>query len=267
MFANIHALAASVLSEALDQMPGKFADVSKKFREPTLMPEAFIKLDANGDGSVTPAEIMAFNFDNIGTGGAASIPGLTGFLPAVQREMGLGSAGENTSALPGMTRTQLRREAAAHQGSVNFRTAAGISKITSALTGAPVSASLEAYCDGSVNVLLGDGSVRVLSGAFLSDLTAASNDKAMAGPLSYTAPDGSSLQGILIGLFPPPPVVAGRAANGATATAPINLGCIVIAPSGTGIFSTVSGRGVGQINWGDSFQRSVGASFSITPWP
>ena len=276
MFANIHALAASVLSETLDQMPGKFADVSKKFREPSLMPEVFLKLDANGDGSVKPAEIMSFDFENVGSGGAANIPGLTQFLPAVQREMSLGAAGENMSLLPGVTRAQLRREAAAHNGGVNLRAVAGISKFIPAVTGAPASVQLEAYADGGgANVLLGDGSVRFVSGSLQSELSFATTSKAMAGPFSYTAPDGSALQGILIGLRPQQGLAFNLRAtlNGVTpivtGATPLsyNLACIAIVPSGTGIFSTVSGRGVARINCGDSFDRSFASTLVITPWP
>ena len=67
----------------------------------------------------------------------------------------------------------------------------------------------------------------------------------------------------------PPRIPAVRAGITISTATPsnFNLGCISIAPSGTGIFSNISDRGVAQINWGDSLERSFGASFLITPWP
>lgn len=265
MFANIHALGANVLGELLGKLRGKFADVSAALRSPTLAPATLRRLDASGDGSVKPSEIFAFNFTSVGAD-PQTVPGLVDFLPAVQREMGLGAGGENIASLPGLTRADLRRLIAASPASASFRAASGISKVgfTSA-----TSAQLESYGDGSVNVLFGDGSVRIVRGAFQSQLVSNTSSNGFAGPFSYTAPDGSSLQGILIGLFPPPPILArGVIAQGANATPSGIMACIVIAPAGTGVFSKVSGRGVGQVNWGaNTLDDSFTASVSVGPWP
>ena len=257
MFANVHALGATVLSEIMTQLPGKFSEVSHKLRSSSVMPEVFIRIDANGDGSVTPTEVASFDFNSVGTG-AANIPGLTQLLPAVQREMGLGSGGENMNLLPGVSRDTLRRDASAHPGGMNFHIAGGLSKMIRPATGGaiPAEVNLEAYGDGSVTkAALGDGSVRIVNGAFHAQLESASLGGAMAGPFSYTAPDGSSLHGILIGLLQP------------AATTSANVACIVIAPAGTGVFSTISGRGVAQINFGDSFERSFTSTLAVSPWP
>jgi hypothetical protein len=262
MFANIHAQSASVMAELFSQFPDNFGDISAKMRGRTSLAEAFKKIDANGDGSVTPAEIASFNFDTIGAG-AANIPGLKQWLPAVQRELGLGAGGEDWSKLPGVTRAALRREAAAHAGALTFRIGGGISKLLSG----QLPAQLEGYCDGSVrNAVTGNGSVLVAHGAFQSQLQLSSSSKAWGGPFSVNARDGSSVQGILIGLLQPAPASVGLVGNAAAVTSPRLLRCVLIAPSGTGIFAGVSGRGVAAINWGDSFDRSFAASFFITPW-
>ena len=261
MFSNIHSMSASVLGEIFSRFSGNFSDISKKLLSASTMAEAFVKLDANGDGSVTPAEIMSFNFSRIGTG-ADSIPGLSQLLPAVQRELGLGAGGENMSLLPGVTRRDLRREVAAHPGGVNLRVRAGLSELVAGLP----AVQLQAYCDGSVRqAVTGDGSVRIARGTFHAQLQSPAPQTAWAGPFSYTAGDGSSVQGILIGLLQPAPAARAATGNGASA-APSPLRCFVIAPSGTGIFAGVSGRGVAAIDWGDSFERSFTGAFFITPW-
>ena len=254
MFANIHGLAASVLSESISRFPDKFRDVVLKLRSKSLIADGFVPLDANHDGSVTPAEIMSFNFTSVAPD-AANIPGLTQLLPAIQREMSFGIGGEQIASLPGVTRAHLRREAAANPDGGSIRIAAGLSKM---FTGAgPSIVQLDAFGDGSVkNAVTGDGSVRIVRGAFHSLLQNTGSADSWAGSFSYTAPDGSAVTGILIGLLQPSPAVS-----------PGPLGCILIAPAGTGAFSDISGVGVGQINFGDSFDRSFTSSLFFQPWP
>ena len=259
MFANIHTLAASVLSESISRFPDKLRDVAQKLRSPSLMPSGFRRLDANADGSVTPAEIVSFDFTTVAPD-AANIPGLTQLLPAIQRELALGSGGEKTSTLPGVSRAQLRREIAAHPGGGSIRIAAGISKLIPLQSGPPA-VQVDGFGNGSVkNEVTGDGSVRFVRGAFHSQLENTGSPDSWAGPFSYTAPDGSSLHGILIGLLQPSP------ASGAASDPSGPLSCILIAPAGTGIFSFVSGPGVALINWGDSFERSFSSGLYFHPW-
>ena len=127
MFANIHSMSASVLSELVSRFPGRFGQISEKLTSATFVRDGFKRIDADGDGSVTPAEIVAFNFSSIGAG-TETIPGLAELLPAVQRELALGVGGEDVGKLPGVTRADLRREAAARPGGVNFKVKSGLSK-------------------------------------------------------------------------------------------------------------------------------------------
>ncbi len=259
MFANIHSLAASVLAECVSQFPGRFGDISRKLTGPNSLGNVFKRIDANADGSVTPAEIVAFDFAKVGAG-TETIPGLAELLPAVQRELALGVGGENVGKLPGVTRADLAREAAAHPGGMNLHVDAGVSKSLPLATGAAALAAvqLEAFGDGSVTKgTAGDGSVRIVNGAFHAQLSMRASSNTWAGRFSYSAGDGSEITGILIGLLTPAPAAA--VADG------IKLKCIVIAPGGTGVFDSVSGFGTGLIDWGDSYDRSFQSSVFILP--
>ena len=57
--------------------------------------DAFNRLDANGDGSVTLAEVLNFKDDKIGA--------INGLLPHIKQQMRLGLAGEDINSLPGVT--------------------------------------------------------------------------------------------------------------------------------------------------------------------
>ena len=264
MFANIHSMAAAVLSELFSQFPGRFGQISEKLTGPATVRESFQQLDANGDGSVTPAEIASFNFSKIGTG-TENVPGLAELLPAVQRELALGVGGENLNKLPGVTRADLRREAAAHPGGVNFKIRAGVSKLLPNVIGGLPAVQLEGFGDGSVRKsAAGDGSVRIEDGAFHAQLKLSSSLRTWSGPISYSAPDGSALHGILIGLLRPATAGGGGGTGGAVLPTRA-LKCIVIVPGGTGVFDPVSGIGTGMIDWGDSYERSFESSVFISP--
>ena len=260
MFANIHAMSASVLSELLSRFPGRFGQISEKLTGANFVRDGFRRLDTDGDGSVTPAEIGAFKFSSIGAG-TETIPGLAELLPAVQRELALGVGGEDVSKIPGVTRADLRREAAAHPGGVNFHVKAGVSKFlpTPGAIAALPAVQLAAFGDGSVRKsAAGDGSVRIEDGAFHSQLSMNSSGNTWAGRFSYRSLDGGTLEGILIGLLKPAPTSPGAAPS-------LSLKCLIIAPGGTGVFDPVSGIGTGLIEWGDSYERSFESSFFISP--
>jgi prepilin-type N-terminal cleavage/methylation domain-containing protein len=251
MFSNIHGQAAAVLTDILNKIPDKFSAVSAKMHSPSLIGEAFRKVDKNGDGSVTPTEAMSLNFGDL----ANEIPSLSGLLPYIESEMALGVGGEQVNKLPGVTRNQLRATASANPGRVQWRVGAGISQLLLPAV------KLAGFGDGSVRVLA-DGSVRPVRGAFHAnlngvDLTGA-GAVAWGGAFSFANHDGSSMEGALIGLLRPATV----------GVAPTNrvLQCIIIAPEGTGAFSTVSGVGTGAVQFGRSLDNKFNSLFLLDAW-
>ena len=265
MFANIHALAGNLLGQLFNQAGVKFSDISRKLNEPTLVGGVFRRF-AGGDGSVKPAEIFTFDFNSVGTG-AADIPGLTQFLPAVQRELGIGDGGEDVALLPAVQKADLRRDIAENPGVAEWRIAAGISRLVvsqgTSLVAVPPSVQLEAFGDGSVRPGGSGRDATIIAGggfhAQLQAASAASVPTAWAGPVTFSSADGGKLDGLLIGLLTPPPVGA------AGPTKPLK--CIAIIPRGTGIFDKVGGIGMGFVDFGTTFDRSFTSTVFVTPWP
>jgi hypothetical protein len=170
MFANIHARSAQVLGDIMDHFPDKFRDMSKGLRDPAMFRDALDKLDKNGDGSVTPSELMSINAEQF-TNVANEVPSLAAYLPYIEQEMGLGAGGEIMANLPGASRKKLKNTTASQMGEVTWRIARGLT-VRKQVT----QLQLEGFCDGSVKPgaasLFGDGSVRFAKGSFSALLDA-----------------------------------------------------------------------------------------------
>ncbi len=188
--------------------------------------------------------------------------------------MALGAGGENMAGLPGVSFRDLKSSAGS--GLADWRMARGLSilKRSGGTTQLPA-VQVEGYCDGSVkpgtgtNFLLGDGSVRFVRGAFHATLTPAADSTntplVWGGPLTLSIADGTSLQGILIGLFQPKRFTPGSGA-GTTVPPPIPMKCLFITPGGNGVFDGVSGIGTGYIDFGASYEDTVNSTVAIKPW-
>jgi prepilin-type N-terminal cleavage/methylation domain-containing protein len=282
MFANIHAQSAQVLAQVVDHFPDNFREISKGLRDPAGFRNAWSKLDHDGDGSVTPSEIMSLDVEQFNAV-ATEVPSLSALLPYIEQQMAWNAGGENMglAKLPGVSRKQLKGSTAGETAQVSWRIARGLASLKAAPVGVaavPGAVQLEGFCDGSVkpgaSSRFGDGSVRFVKGSFsasiLPTLTRAGAPTTWAGPLNISITDGTKLTGILIGLLHPAATggatSAVPAANGATATPAGPLRCLFITPDGSGVFDGVSGIGVGSIDLGGSLQDTFTSSALIAPW-
>src|SRR5215831_9003023 len=153
MFHDVHRLGGQAIGNLLLQTPTALAAIQRQFQTGNSLSDVFHRLDLNGDGKVTLAEIFAFKGDNTGAFGL--------LLPAVQEAMHLGTAGENFQSL-GVTLGMLRSDAAS-DNSVFFRASVtdGTSNTLTVGTNNRLPLiSLAGFCDGSVRKAFGDGSVR-----------------------------------------------------------------------------------------------------------
>lgn len=246
MFALVDRSAMQAIGSLLVQMPTAFGRVADTLEHNHTPVEVFRRLDLDSDGSVRPAEIFSFQGDNTGT--------LDELLPAIQRHMQLGLAGENVAMLPGVTLRSLTSNSPTHEPA-NFRV--GITDGTS-------NTILVAEAQPVINLAgFGDGSVRFVSNSigssnhhgdpgssfnfrrakFFSDLhqvdPANPNNPGRIGPWSSTDQDGNQITGILIGLLLP----AVQPNNRST------LQAILIGREGKGLLAGASGAGRGTIEF------------------
>jgi len=263
MFHDVHRLGGQAIGNLLLQTPTALATIQRQFQTGNSLFDVFHRLDLNGDGKVTLAEIFAFKGDNTGAYGE--------LLPAVQEAMHLGAAGENFQSL-GVTLGMLRSDAASDH-SVFFR--ASITDGTSNTLNGPGRLpliSLAGFCDGSVRKAFGDGSVRKFGdegpeeshfdnqfrgGSLFSSLTPIQGGNTMGwtGPITFNDGSGNGIIAILIGLLQPSTNGGGR------------LDGIVITGEGTGFLAGAPGTGVVTINWGDgTMQGPFDLSLKTTPF-
>lgn len=263
MFHDVHVAGGQAIGDLLLQMPTALPALQRQFQSENAFFDVFRRLDLNGDGKVTLGEIFAFKGDNTGEFGL--------LLPAVQKAMHLGTAGENFQSL-GVTLGMLRSDAA-EDHSVFFR--ASITDGTSNTligTNRLSTISLAGFCDGSVRKALGDGSVRKFGdegpeeshfdnqfrgGSLFSSLTPiqTGNNMGWTGPITFNDGSGNGIIAILIGLLQPAP-------NGGA-----RLDGLVITGEGFGFLGGAPGTGVVTINWGDgSMQGPFDLSLKTTPF-
>jgi hypothetical protein len=234
MFAAIQLRAAQELAALLTQMPEAFDPVARNLESRKTVPEAFRELDADGDGSVTPAEILAFRAD--GTGAAEKL------LPYIEQEMKFGLAGEDIASLQGVSLAMLSEPRLEHgpaffHAHVNGGVSTELPAVQLPAVQLPA-VQLAAFGDGSVRK--GGPSFKFEEGEFLSRLMPVDpsdpDNVGWSGLFNFQAPDGSSLTGVLIGLLLP----SNRAGGS-------SLEAIVVTQEGTGRFANAPGVGQASI--------------------
>jgi len=210
MFSLVDRSVMSAIGALLVQMPTAFGRVADTLEHNQTPFEVFRRLDLDGDGSVRPAEIFSFQGDNTGTLGE--------LLPAIQRNMQLGLAGENAAMLPGVTLRMLTEDSPTHDAA-KFRLNITDGTSNTILVGEatpllPIVQSplqLAGFADGSVrfvrSTINSDSSINFRRAKFFSDLHSVDptnpNNRGWFGPWSSTDQDGNQINGILIGLLLP----------------------------------------------------------------
>jgi prepilin-type N-terminal cleavage/methylation domain-containing protein len=246
MFASIHRRAGQAIGALIVQMPtalGRVADVLEQNQTPS---DVFRRLDLDGDGSVRPSEIFSFQGDNTGTLGL--------LLPAIQRDMQLGLAGE--TQLPGVTLEMLTG---------SWRTAVPLAlSITDGTSNTILLAepptNLPATQSPRLLAAFGDGSVRT---RFFSDLHSVDptnpNNQGWFGPWTYIDQDGNQINGLLIGLLLPAIQPGGE-----------TLQVLLIGQEAIGSNAPSAGAGRGSINFTrpspDAEPHIFSANFRLQPF-
>jgi prepilin-type N-terminal cleavage/methylation domain-containing protein len=95
MLTSINARVPSLISSLRAKNANTREEIVRGLQTGSAARDAFRKLDANGDGAVTLAEIVNFKNDKTGA--------LTELLPLIKQRMQLGLAGEDVHAIPGVT--------------------------------------------------------------------------------------------------------------------------------------------------------------------
>lgn len=267
MFALVDRSVMQAIGTLLVQMPNALGRVSDTLENDQTPFEVFRRLDLDGDGSVTPAEIFSFQGDNTGTLGE--------LLPEIQRHMQLGLAGENVAMLPGVTLRVLTLNSPTHEA-VKFRV--GITDGTSntiLVSEAPPVVNLAGFGDGSVRFLSNSigslehhgnsaFSINFRRAKFFSDLHSVDptnpNNQGWFGPWSSIDQDGNQIDGILIGLLLP----AVQNNNRST------LQAILIGREGKGLLAGAPGPGRGTIEFVGAGPGAgphiFGANFRLEPF-
>jgi prepilin-type N-terminal cleavage/methylation domain-containing protein len=95
MFAGINSRAPVIVKSLFSKTTNRPSEVVRRLQVNDSVSDAFKQLDANGDGSVTLAEILTFNKDKTGA--------INDLMPHIKQQMRLGLAGENVDSIPGVT--------------------------------------------------------------------------------------------------------------------------------------------------------------------
>jgi len=95
MLASINSRVPGIVSSLLSKLPNSNDEVVRGLQRDNAAQDAFKRLDANGDGSVTMAEILNFKDDKTGA--------LNELLPHIKQQMQIGLADEDVNSLPGVT--------------------------------------------------------------------------------------------------------------------------------------------------------------------
>jgi prepilin-type N-terminal cleavage/methylation domain-containing protein len=94
MVASINARVPSVISSLRSKNTNSKEELVRGLQTGSAAQDAFRKLDANGDGTVTITEILSFRGDKTGA--------LNELLPIIKQRMQLGLAGEEINSIPGV---------------------------------------------------------------------------------------------------------------------------------------------------------------------
>jgi prepilin-type N-terminal cleavage/methylation domain-containing protein len=235
MFATIDNESAHALALLLAQMPDALGKIVSTLQGNGTVADTFRRFDLNGDGIVGPDEIFSINWgDN------------TGLLPAVQRDLQLGLAGEDFRKLPGVSLAMLRAASPNNASNFEVQAAPGITRISTPVATVPAVQSalaLAGFCDGSV--MPGGNDQKQLNfaqGGFFSQLVGAAdpanaNNQAWSGPITFADQNGNVLDGVLIGLLLPAVQKSAPAFNG-----------FVVTTDGSGLFAGRMETGAATIN-------------------
>jgi prepilin-type N-terminal cleavage/methylation domain-containing protein len=251
MFANINGRAAQKAGLLLSEMPDVLDAAGRKLQAKGTIGEVFAAGDVNGDRKVTLPELMNLR----------EREGLDELLPYIEQQMQLGAAGEDFESMAGVTLAALT-PSGVQSTAFNTQITDGTSN-TLAL--ALPAVQLGAYGDGSVRPAPGAlGAVaearvtRVPRTRVYSRLDAVSSEPGSlgwAGPIRLVDVDGSSVDGILIGLLRPASLGKSPAFQG-----------LVVAQDGTGRFEGAPGTGRATIEWRDGLDGGFSGQVAIKPF-
>lgn len=243
MFMTINRESAHAIASLLAQMPDALGKIVPALQAHGSVADAFRRLDLNGDGIVGPDEI--FN--------AAAVDGtgvLGQLLPAIQKELQLGLAGENVRQLPGVSLAMLTSATPDNVPGFDLQGGAGIARNAPLTAVADVtSLSLAGFCDGSVRPV--ERSSRI---GFFTPLSAADpKNQSWSGPITFGDGSGNTLNGILIGLLLP---AVRNGAAGVNGFVVITDGTSFGVPPGVGT-AMINGLALPDANFtGNLFQSS-----------
>lgn len=259
MFTNIHNRAAEVIGGLILQMPDAFGDVSRVFDSAKISNDAMIQVDLNGDGSVSPSELVTPRQDSTGA--------LSQLLPYIEQEMLFGAAGEGFGSLPGVKintlfkgnsqlLTPVKLNSSITDGTSNTVNFGGVSGI-----------QLFAFGDGSVrsireSVGAGAFNFRFQDAKFFANAVPLNPGDTSGSPTVYTGPftffeqsGGSSIAGALIGLLP------------AVQSGERRMDALLISGQGTGLLAGALGTGVAKITFEDSdLDGPFDAALAVQPF-
>ena len=223
---TLTSLVASAVQDDSDDAPSARLDrIEDTLADPKTPARVLKRLDANGDGSVTVAEILAYDKDT-------STP-LGGFLAFTKKELQLGAGHEDINALPGVRLSDLGAQRPA-PARFALSVGDGVSKVVPTAKGAASAVHMIGFCDGSVRL-----SNRVpLDDAPFAALLTASHGKVVGGSFTIKDPIGTGIFGILIGLLTPADDRPGGSLRG-----------LVLVTSGQGPLTGAFGSGQFDMNW------------------
>jgi len=253
MFSNINRRAGETIANLIAQAPSSLEKVISTLQSSQTPSGAFARLDANADGEVTIDEVL--------NNKSASAPLLGDLLPYIEDQMQLGLAGEDVSAIPGVTLSELLAPSPAHDAVLfNARITDGISRRRP--DGGVALASL---CDGSVRPsnnhprVLQERGIHFDQAEFIADLRPAPSTAApsLTGLVSFRDHDGNSLHGVLIGLFVSQPAPPDSASV---------LQCIVIATEGAGLCAGAPGAGRATFRLSAGLVGSLDGELQLRPF-
>ena len=100
LFASINSRVPGIINSLRSRIPNSTDEVTQGLQNGNAAEDAFKRLDANGDGSVTIAEILNFKDDKTGA--------LNELLPHIKQQMQLGLGDEDVKSLPGVSFSALQ---------------------------------------------------------------------------------------------------------------------------------------------------------------
>ena len=222
---TLTSLVASAIQGDSDDAPSARLDrIEDTLADPKTPARVLKRLDANGDGSVTFAEILAYDKDT-------STP-LGGFLAFTAKELQLGTGHEDVDGLPGVSLRDLGLQSSPARFALSVGD--GTSKVVTAATGAVSGVQMIGFCDGSVRFA---SRLPLDDAPFAARLTSR-NGNVLGGTFTVQDPAGAGLTGSLIGLLRPAANRYGGSLQG-----------ILLVTGGSGALTGAFGSGQFEMNW------------------